>query len=136
MQKLINKIRDIVSNRKRGRNMKKKSSVRKAMRSMVRTIIAIGIIAIGIAMMYKALHWPDWISNGDLAFALVTIMNGVAMLLIGYGIYLISPIYIGGNIYKLLEKCCEFSSLNEMEDDEEDDCFSEKLLRMKEKYLW
>ncbi len=127
----------------------KKSREEKMIASLIRTIIAIIIIAIGVALGDITIHWYTWLPKIGLGFEtfLIIMLYIIAALLIGYGVYLISPIYIGGGIYKMLEKGCDYVSIHEYEtdsDEEEDDddygyqrmTFPEKVIKMKEKYLW
>ena len=117
----------------------KKRATEKLIASMIRTIIAILIIAVGVICGKTAIHWQEWLPNGDYGILLITTMYVASMLVIGYGVYLVSPIYIGYTIYRLLEKGCNKITINaeDHEDDEaEVETFAEKVERLKEKYLW
>lgn len=110
--------------------------------SIIRTIMAVIIIAVGVCYIYIAMHWQVWCPNNDLGTLLVIGMHIGSIMVLLYGIYLLSPIYIGTACCILMEKILENTVINYEnyeEDDEEDyewEDFRKKVIRLQDKYLW
>lgn len=118
----------------------KKSFAERLIASSIRTIIAIIIIAIGAWVMNMAMNWKVWCPNNDLGTLVVILMYTGSIMLVFYGIYLISPIYIGTAGCILIEKVIEKTVISEEDEDEDEDedeeDFREKVIRLRRKYLW
>lgn len=86
-----------------------------------------------------ALHWQAWCPNNELGFIVVLATYLGAGLFISYGVYLLSPIYIGTFVYFLIDEILERVVIDrEYEDDyddEEEDIY-EKVKRLLRKYIW
>ena len=104
--------RDIVSKRKRGKNMKKRSFTKRFFASIARTILAIFVIAIGTVCGHIGINWSQWFPNDEIATVIVLILYFEACIGIVYGIYLISPIFIGKKVHRVINKIINHVTIN------------------------
>lgn len=61
--------------------------------SVVRTVVAVAIIAAGIAGFTLCLNWPMWAPNNGLGFCVVLAGYTVSGGMLTFGIYLLSPMF-------------------------------------------
>lgn len=122
--------------------MKKRTKKEKFQESMKRTIIAILVIAIGVILLQTGLHWRMWYPKDDWGVLMVLSMYAGGIVLLIYGVYLLSPIYIGTFVYILLDEACRKIRVSIREEEEleeekkEEEKHLKKLRDMKKKYLW
>ena len=67
--------------------------MKKFFASFVRTVVAVAIIAAGIAGFTLCLNWPMWAPNNELGFCVV--LGGYVGFagVMSFGIYLLSPMF-------------------------------------------
>ncbi len=109
--------------------------------SVVRTILAIFVIASGTVCGYIGINWSQWFPNDGIATVIVLLLYFEAFIGILYGIYLISPIYIGKKVHKVVNKIINHVTINfdeeyEKERYKEEKEFCKKIKELQEKYLW
>lgn len=79
--------------------------MKKTLASLVRTLLAIAIIAISFKLFSSAWSWEVWAPNNDLGFAMVCFLYWGAALGILAGVFGISPVFwsilLGGLEIKL-----------------------------------
>ena len=109
--------------------------------SVVRTILAIFVIASGTVCGYIGINWSQWFPKEGFATIILCILYFETFFGIVYGTYLISPIYIGKKVHRVVNKIINHVTINideeyekERYDDEKQ--FQEKIELLREKYLW
>lgn len=121
--------------------MEKRNFAKRFFASVGRTTIAILVIAIGAVCGYIGINWSQWFPNDGVAAIIVLVMYFEATIGILYGIYLISPIYIGMKVHRGINKIINYVTINMDEEfekerykDEKD--FRQKIQEQQKKYLW
>ena len=113
--------------------MKKRTLATRLMASIIRTIFAIIIIAVGVWCFKMAWHWQEWCPNNNVGFIVVITMYLDTIIAIFGGIYLISPIYIGTIGYILIDEILERVRVN---NDDDEEVIRQKVRLLRRKYLW
>ena len=67
--------------------------MKKFFASFVRTVVAVAIIAAGIAGFALCMDWPMWAPNNGLGFCVVLGGYVAASGILTFGIYLLSPMF-------------------------------------------
>ena len=112
----------------------KKDFAEKFIASIIRTVIAIIVIGAGIIVGNIGTHWYEWCPNNEIFIPLIIGIYIFSIFFILYGIYLISPIYIGLAVYVFMQKTivCEI-------EDEDEDVLAEmkkKIKSLRRDFLW
>lgn len=121
--------------------MKERSFTKRFFASVARTILAIFVIAIGTVCGNIGINWNQWFPNDDIATIVVLILYFEAFVGIVYGIYLISPIYIGKKAHGIINKIINHVTINFDEEFEKERYrdqkeFHKKIKELQKKYLW
>lgn len=121
--------------------MKERNFTKRFFASVARTILAIFFIAVGTLCGYLGVNWSRWLPNNDLAVVIVLIMYFEAAFGTLYGIYLISPIYIGIKAHRINNKIINYVIIDfddefEKERYKDEKEFRKKIKELKKKYLW
>lgn len=103
---------------------------KKFLASLVRTFIAIVLIRISILVLMGAVHWYVWIPNNDFGVVFVLLLYTMAIGMLTYGIYLISPIYMGKLFHyifseKLGNDLPESAAYDEEEEEDSEDYYED-----------
>ena len=111
--------------------------------SVMRTIVAIVVLLLGIKLGTVAMNWQEWTSvNSEVGFTIDVYMYCATIVVITYGVYLISPIYTAIIMHKLINWLLDKTRLNDPEDQEkkevldEEKNFRKKIIKLQKKYLW
>lgn len=106
--------------------------------SILRTIIAIIVINVGIWCGTASVCWRQWAPNNDFGVIIVIMMYLTAGIIICFGVYLISPIYIGALKYAIIDELLEKTSIQVQEHDNSSELkkIRRKIRRLKETYIW
>ena len=111
--------------------------------SIMRTIVGCLLIYWGIRVGQYGANWPQWTSpNSDLGVVLVILIYIGAAIILIYGIYLISPIYISIILHNLINWSLSHTMINdpseeEIEGHEENErIFGRKIKKLLRQYLW
>ena len=119
----------------------KRSFSKRFLASIARTIFAIIVIAIGVTCGHIGINWSQWFPNDGIATVIVLLLYFEAFIGVVYGMYLISPIYIGKKVHKVVNKIINYITLNfdeeyERERYKDEKEFCKKIKELQEKYLW
>lgn len=122
----------------------KRSFTKRLVASVVRTCGAISLIALGYAGGKAAINWPSWVPNNDAGVVFVLAFYCCVFGVIGYGVYCLSPIYIGmfiDKMFALIINATDISYYSEEDDDDESEedimiMPQRKICQYKKKYLW
>ena len=111
--------------------------------SIFRTIVGCLVIYWGIKFGRYGVNWQQWTSqNSDLGAVLVMLTYIGSAIMIIYGVYLISPIYISIILHNLINWSFSRTMLNypseeEIEGHEENErIFRRKIKKLLRQYLW
>ena len=111
--------------------------------SIIRTIVAVLTIMLGVSLGSMAFYLSKcYFTNTDFEIVATALMYVASMLATIYGVYLISPIYIGLLIHNLSNCFLNEIRLNPLdEQDEEDEIeeeekFQKKHIELKKEFLW
>ncbi len=118
-----------------------KTKTKKLMESIIRTIWAIGILLIGTECFLMAINWHAHMPIDNVSVVLTLALYFEALVLIPYGIYMISPIYVSEFVHKFANRIIDKVTINKDYDYEygkeiAEKKFQNKLFRLKKKYLW
>ena len=80
-----------------------------------------------------AIHWQEWCPNNGLGMIIVLVTYAGAIIVTGYGIYLISPIYIG-KAWCILEE--KLVVVDDDDEDAYDENFREFVIWLRNIFLW
>lgn len=110
--------------------------------SVKRTAVAVLLIIIAVLYLGTAIHWKMWYPKDDWGVLMVLSMYAGGIVLLIYGVYLLSPIYIGTFVYILLDEICKKIRVSIRDEEElqeekkEEEEHIRKLRDMKKMYLW
>ena len=118
-----------------------KNFTKRFLASVARTILAIFVIAIGTVCGHIGINWSQWFPNDGIATVIVLILYFEAFIGVVYGIYLISPIYIGKKVHGVINKIINHVTINineefERERYKDEKEFRKKIKELQKKYLW
>lgn len=120
----------------------KRTKKEKFQASIKRTAVAVLLIVIAVLYLGTAIHWKMWCPKEDAGVLTVVSLYAGGIALLIYGVYLLSPMYIGTFIYILLDEICKKIRVSVREEEEleeerkEEEEHMKKLRDMKKKYLW
>lgn len=119
----------------------KKRTMKRMAASIIRTIGALCILLIGIECLLIATNWYDYMSISDFSFGITFALYLIAAIMIIYGVYMISPIYISVLVHRAVNDSIDHVMINvdsfyEYEKFVEEQQFKNKINTLKRKYLW
>ena len=119
----------------------KKRTMKRMAASIIRTIGALCILLIGIECLLIATNWYDYRAISDFSFGSIFALYLIAAIMIIYGGYMISPIYISVLVHRAVNDSIDHVMINvdsfyEYEKFVEEQQFKNKINTLKRKYLW
>ena len=120
----------------------KRTKKEKFQASVKRTAVAVLLIIIAVLYLGTAIHWKMWCPKDNWRVLMVLSMYAGGIVLLIYGVYLLSPIYIGTFVYILLDEICKKIRVSIRDEEEleeekkEEEEHLKKIRDMKKKYLW
>lgn len=120
----------------------KKNKKEKFKASLKRTALGVLLMVIAVLYLGTAIHWKTWTPNDDWGVIMVISLYAGGIILLLYGFYLLSPMYIGVFVHIMLDEFCRKTrvsrlSQEEIEENEaEEKRFLKEIRDMKKRYLW
>ena len=96
----------VIAEKTEEKNMKR-TRKEKFQASIKRTAVAVLLIIIAVLYLGTAIHWKMWCPKDNWRVLMVLSMYAGGIVLLIYGVYLLSPIYIGTFVYILLDEICK-----------------------------